>query len=232
MECVETQSRPKNLFISALIFICSMAVHNAVSAQQTDYTEASLNIQVIDIDLEIDGDIRTTQFGSLEFELREQLAQNLDGTLHFGYLDVSQNSNPIFVGTNTTGGYIGFDLRWHIIDEQRFKLTSIFDYRYSITDTSYNDQRVEWDWHQTSLALYSRTSISKSFSLGLGVNALNINGVERATGTINQTLDFQAKDSLTGIIGLQLTTEDSGEIGFELKMGSSQGARLIFQRSF
>lgn len=209
-----------------------MTAHNAVIAQQTDYVTAALHIQVVDIDLDVEGNIRTTQFDSLELELREQLAQNFDGTLHFGYLDVTQNSNPIFAGTNTTGGYLGFDLRWHIISSQQFKLVSIFDYRYAFTDTSFDGQRVEWDWHQTSLGIHTRTFISKGLSIGLGANFLSINGVEKASGTINQNLDFKAEDSLTGHIGLQLELDQAGQIGIELKTGSLQGGRITFQRAF
>lgn len=232
MECVNSQSRPKNLLIYSLIVVSSMTVHDVVTAQQTDYTQAALHIQVVDIDLDVEGSIRTTQFDSLELELSEQLAQDLDGILHFGYLDISQNSNPIFAGTNTTGGYLGFGLRWQLITNQRFKLSSRLDYRYAFTDTSVDDQRVEWSWHQTSLGIHSRTYFSKSFSLGLGASAISINGVEKASGTVNQNLDFKAKDSLTGHIGLQLELDQDGQIGMELKIGSSQGGRITFQRSF
>jgi len=232
MECVDHLLGPKYLIISSLIIINTLSVHNSASAQQTDYIEAALNIQVVDVDLDFEGSIRTTQFDSLEFELREQLAENIEGTVHFGYLDVTQNSNPIFAGTNTTGGYLGFDLRWHLIKGQQFKLMSLFDYRYAFTDTSYDGQRIEWDWHQTSLALHSRTTISKNFSLGLGVSYLTINGVEKASGTLNQNLDFKAKDSLTGHIGLQLELDQDGQIGVELKTGSLQGGMITFQQSF
>lgn len=215
-----------------LLLLACLTIHTNVHARATNIIQGGLHFQSVEMDLEVNGSIRQTRFNSIDVILRERLSPNLDGALKFGYLGISQKTNPIFAGQNIAGEYVGIDFRLHLIDTPSFKMLTNLDYRYAVADAEETDQTVEWRWHQVSIGLATLTQVSNHLHLSLGVNYLDINGVEKATGTIDQSLDFQAKDSLTGIIGLQLSTEDSGEIGIELKMGSSQGARLIFQRSF
>jgi hypothetical protein len=105
-------------------------------------------------------------------------------------------------------------------------------YRYNQVSADVEDQSVEWTWHQGEIGLSTQTYVSDHISIGLGVNYITINGVETASGATNQRLDFKAKDSLTGHIGLQLELDRTGQIGVEFRTGSIQGGRLIFQRDF
>ncbi|MGD8926886.1 MAG: hypothetical protein PVG20_08535, partial [Thioalkalispiraceae bacterium] len=191
-----------------------------------------LHLQVIDTDLLFEGTVRPTEINSIDFVLREQLGNRLDGALLFGYLNTLQTDNPLFAGQDLGGEYIGLDLRIQLIDASVFKMFSRVAYRYNEVSADVADQKVEWTWHQGELGLDTRTYITNNVFIGLGANAITINGVEKATGATDQSLDFKAKDSLTGHIGLQLELDRTGQIGVEFRTGSIQGGRLIFQRDF
>jgi len=216
------------IFILALCLV----INDIVEAQEANYIQSALQIQTVKMDLDFGGSLRETRFNSIDISLREQLSQNVDGAFLFGYLDLIQKTNPITAGQNTSGEYIGIDLQWHILNYQRFKMLTSVNYHYAVSEAEIDAQKVEWQWHQVGLDLHSQTYLSKSLSFSLGVSATSINGVEKAIGTLDQGLDFKAKDSLTGHIALQLTTGRAGQIGIELKTGSLQGGRIIFQRSF
>ena len=215
-----------------LIIIACLILDRTVQAQEADYIQAALHVQNVETELDVEGRLRETRFASINFSLREQLAETVDGALLLGYLDVRQKTNPILAGPNTAGGYIGIDLRWHLLNRERFKILTTLDYRYVYTDASIDDQKIEWRWHQLAIGLHTQTYISNSLFLILGASAINIDGVEKSRGPLNQDLDFTAHDSLTSHIGLQLGTGQSGEISVILQLGALQGGRIIFQRSF
>lgn len=212
--------------------IALFQINHSVAASNTDVSLAAVHLQIIEIDLDFEGTLRETEFGSFQIEIREPLAKFLDGGLLFGYLGAKQNSNPILAGQSTAGGYLGFDLNFHLVDTQPFTLDGILDYRYSETSADIDDQKVEWRWHQTRLGMAAGTSLGNTFSIELGAYYLSINGDEKARGTLDQNLDFKAKDSLTAHIGLQLRLDQGGQIGFTYITGSEQGGRISFQQSF
>ena len=217
--------------------LCSIALlivsqSNHAQAQENSFTQAELHLESIDIDLIFDGNQRQTEFNSLDIVLRQRLTDTIDGSILFGYLIALQNSNPIFAGQDLGGNYLGFDLRLHLTNTQRFKMFGQIEYRYNWVDATITDQSVEWNWHQTELALHTLTSISNSLYISLGVSTLHMDGVEKARGPVDQNIDFKAKDGLTGHIGLQFDLGDAGQIGMEAQTGSSQGGRITFQSSF
>ena len=236
MLCVAPQIRfrmpPRKYSTGTFILVLCLVISNPVSAQQASYIQSALHVQTVKADLDFTGSLRETRFNSIDISLREQLIQNVDGALLFGYLDLVQESNPISAGQNTIGEYIGIDLQWHMLNYPRFKMLTAVSYRYAVTDAEIDAQKVEWQWHQVGLGLRSQTYLSPSLSLILGVSTISINGVEKAVGTLDQALDFKAKDSLTGHIALQLTTGRAGQIGIEFQTGSLHGGRIVFQRTF
>lgn len=232
MLCVEILIPLRKHCTSVFITIICLVLNRAVEAQETDYIQATVHVQNVETELDVEGSLRETRFTSIDFSLREQLAETVDGALLLGYLDVRQKTNPVLAGQNTAGGYIGIDLRWHLLNRERFKMQTTLDYRYVNTDASIDDQKVEWRWHQIDIGLHTQTYISNSLFLILGASATNIDGVEKSRGPLNQDLDFTSNDSLTGHIGLQLATWHTGEISVILRIGSSQGGRISFQRSF
>lgn len=205
---------------------------SVAQAQQNDYLQSTLHLQAVRTDLDFEGFSRETKINSLDIEIREPLASNLDGAFLIGYLEAVQTNNPIFAGQNTAGGYAGFDLRLHLINTPYFKMLGSLDYRYSFTDAQIDDQKIEWKWHQVGVGLHTRISLSPFLHISLGASNHTISGVEKAVGTVNQTLDFKGEDSLTGHIGLQLELDHAAQIGMEFTTGSLQGGRITFQRKF
>jgi hypothetical protein len=231
---VERSNKPwfQYVLLSLFSFITLLHINHCVAATYNDATLAAVHLQIVDVDLDVEGTLRETEFGSFQIEIREPLAKFVDGGLLFGYLGTKQRSNPIVAGQSMSGGYFGFDLNFHLVDTQAFKLDGIFDYRYSETSASIDDQRVEWSWHQTRTGAETRTYFGSNVAIELGAYYLTINGEERARGPLNQNLDFEAKDSLTAHIELQLALDQSGQISFAYITGSAQGGRISFQQSF
>jgi len=194
--------------------------------------EAAAYIQVVDIDLNFAGAIRETRFTSFDFSLREKLSERIDGAIHFGYLNVDQNANPVLTGQDTQGGYLGIDLRGHLIKTHPYSMRGIFYYRYAMTEQRGGDQTVEWSWHELRLKLDNQINIGNNLQCHIAVSTTLIDGVKRASGNLEQRIEFEQEDHLTGHIGLQYKLNRKGKIGFELLTGSRQGGRLIFKQAF
>ena len=236
MRYLHEYARPAPSILNATLFSLALFIvssnFNPAQAQENSFTKAELHLQAIDIDLIFDGNQRLTEFNSLDIVLRQRLSDTLDGSILFGYLIALQNSNPIFAGQDLGGNYLGLDLRLHLANTQRFKMFGQIEYRYNWVDATITDQSVEWNWHQTALALHTLRNISNGLYISLGASTLQIDGVEKARGPVDQNIDFKAKDGLTGHIGLQFDLGDAGQIGMEAQTGSSQGGRITFQSSF
>jgi len=184
------------------------------------------------MDLDMDGTVRETHFNTFGFGFRNQLTSRLDAAVLFGYLFVSQYSNPIPAAQSSSGGYIGFDLRGHLVATEKFNLHTRFTYRYADTVSREAEQKISWEWHEIELSLESQTYISESLFANFSISYLDMDGQETATGDLNQRLVFDQIDSLTAHIGLQLNLDQSGRIVFELMTGSMQGGKIVFMRDF
>ena len=220
----------RSLFL--IILGLSIAVTPCVAAEPAKIINAAVHLQSIDIDLDMAGAVRETRIYTLGFSFREQLSSNIDGAILIGYLDVNQRTNPILAAQNSSGGFLGFDLRGHLFDTDKFDLYSRFAYRYAQTTSSQDGQKIDWEWHEVNLSIDSQTYISNSLSANLSISYTDLHGQEKAFGNLNQGLDFDQIDSLTAHIGLQLNLDQNGQIVFELLTGSLQGGKIIFMRDF
>ncbi len=217
----------------SLIFLgLTISASPIFASERATFINAAIHLQSVEMDLDMDGTTRETEFNTFGFSFREQLTSRLDGAILLGYLFINQRSNPIPAAQDSSGGYLGFDLRGLVLDSEKFDLYSRFAFRYAQTASRLGEQKIDWEWNEISLSLESHTHISKSLSANISISYLELNGQEKATGDLNQRLDFDQIDSLTAHIGLQLNLDQSGQIIFELMTGSMQGGKIVFMRDF
>lgn len=212
-----------------LLWLCptySLALTNS------NTTEAALYFQVNNIDLDFAGDIRKSRFSSLDLMIREQLSADIDGALWLGYLETTQDTNPILAGQDMGGEYVGIDFRFHHIQTPRYQLHTRFFYRYANTEDTVNNQTVKWEWHQVSLGLHNRLQVGNTTALTVGLSGIAIDGREKAEGTLNQRLSFDADVPYQADLGLEFRLDHTGDIGIELHFGSLRGGQLTFKRQF
>ena len=184
------------------------------------------------IDLDYSGVQRETRLSRLGVLWYEKLSPSIVGGVELGYLEFTQYSNPIPAGQTGSGEYIGLNLAFLLIETTHFDLLTRLDYRYNDARHSLDDQKINWDWHEGSIGIYSTFKFSNAISLTLGASALAIDGRESATGTITEAQPFKADEPFSGHVGLDLGLDHAGTIGIEISTGSLRGGRLSFQRIF
>lgn len=195
-------------------------------------TELALHVQTRKLTLVMAGNEHDTRLNTIDLIIREPLAEDFDGAVLFGHTNTTQSTNPILAGQDTLGGYLGLDLRYQLIRTPSYALQLRGAYFYTETEASREDQDLKWRWHQLEVALNQAFYISKSLTINLGASSLVIEGREEAVGPVNQNLNFEAKDSTFGKIGLQFNLERSGQVALELQAGAIQGGQVAFSRAF
>jgi len=223
----------RNIFLSLLLSISLLLSSQYVLAVDLSRTtHMALHFQTQKLNLNFSGDIRKTRFYSVDLVIRERLTERLDGAVLLGHVTTDQSSNPILAGQDTTGGYAGLDLRYKLIDTHRYDLLTRAAYQYSETEANIEDQDIIWEWHQAQFDLINRFNISNNLYINLGATAYDLDGREKASGTLDQNTDFDAKDGIYGHLSLQFNLDYSGQIDLEVYIGSIEGGRIAFHRAF
>jgi len=184
------------------------------------------------IDLDYSGMQRETRLSRLGVLWYEKLSPAIIGGVELGYLEFTQYSNPIPAGQTGSGEYIGLNLSFLFVETAHFDLLTRLDYRYNDARHSLDGQKLNWDWHEGRIGIYSIFKFSPAFSLSLGASAIAIDGREAASGTITEAQPFKADEPFSGHLGLDLGLDHAGTIGIEIDTGSLRGGRLSFQRIF
>jgi len=203
-----------------------------VSAKQADDLGVAFVIEKTTIELDFAGVSRDTDFDSLQLHWYQRLLSHLDGAIVIGFMDTSQPGNPIPEGQNSSGEFFEFGLRAYYFRGENFALSSGFSYRYVDTGNSQDAQDISWRWHQGTVDLRAQLQIGSYLELLLGASGTFIDGEQRASGTINQVIDFEEKDRLSEYAAAQIILDRTGRIGIKIDTGSVRGGQIYFSRWF
>lgn len=196
------------------------------------FNQAAAYLQFYNTDLNFSGDKRKTAFHSLEFSLHEKVSERIDGSLQSGILFTDQVSNPISAGQDTSGGYLGLEIRGVLITAEHYSMRLGTHYRYAITSQSIGNQDVQWEWHELGLTLSNQIDFTPKLFSHFNIEATLIDGDEKTSGDVNSLTDFKQSHSLSGALGLGFQLENNGQIGFAALFGAKTGARFIFRKYF
>lgn len=166
------------------------------------------------------------------FSLREQVSKRVTLGMYGGYAWLTQSSNPVTAGIELDGFHAGFSLHGVLLEGQRTSLYGTLDYGYQKVDHKDDSQTVVIDWAQPQAQLGVMLTLARHWRLYGGGSYGKIDGEERASGTVNHTLDFTRGAQSGGFLGLDLNVETDGYVGVELRSGLMRGGEIYFKRRF
>lgn len=194
--------------------------------------DVSLAIFQDTFDFNYSGDIRETKFNGLRVAWVEPLSPTILGGIELGYLEISQYSNPIPTGQTGSGGFLGLNLSFLMIDNPRYRLLTRLGYRYSETRHAVEGQDVQLDWNQGLIELEGTMHYSERVTITLAVGAISIDGREVAQGDISESQPFRSDQAILGHAGVKLGLDPDSYIGIQVDMGAMWGGQIIFGRFF
>lgn len=162
----------------------------------------------------------------------ERFGQSLKGGLRLAYLDVSQATNPLPSGQNTTGYGLGFDLHAGLLDRQILQLGLRFAYDYQSTQGKSPEQVSDLVWHTGEIGLDMVLAPASRLSFLTGASLTWLDGEQRVSGNINQLIPFNEDEPFGYYAGLRLKTDATGSIGLKYYGGLRQGGEFVFRRRF
>ena len=218
----------RTLLILLLVGFTGLSTSHA----DTRGLDVGMSLYKDNIDLNYSGELRETRLTNLDISWIELLGPAIYGGIELGYLEFTQYSNPIPTGQTGSGGYLGLNLSFLMLDTRYFQLLTRLGYRYSYATHHSEGQSVDWDWHQGLIELNGKLAFSDRLAMTLGVSAIAIDGRERADGTVTLAQPFKADQPLSGHLGLQLGLDPDSTIGIQVDVGSLRGGRLTIRRLF
>ena len=164
--------------------------------------------------------------------LREKVGRRVTLGMYGGYAWLTQTSNPLTAGTELDGFHAGFSLHAVLLEGQHSSLYGALDYTYQKVDHKSDIQTVVIDWAQPQAQLGIMVMLAQQWRLYGGGSYGKIDGEERASGSINHTLNFERGAQSGGFLGLDLNVETDGYIGIEARSGLARGVEIYFKRRY
>lgn len=174
----------------------------------------------------------TSKSSILGVRLQETLAPRLRGSLHFGYLDLSQPDNTLAAAQVTTGYYAGLELGLLLLDTSRLRLELSAGYRYQNTEGHANNTDVELVWHDTYAQLGLAIPLSERLEFHTFGGTSRTSGEQRASGATDQLLTFDEQKRRYYAAGLSYWVDSTGYLSASWLGGNRDGFRLGFHRGF
>lgn len=174
----------------------------------------------------------TSKSSILGIRLQETLAPRLRGSLHAGYLELSQPENPLPAAQFTSGGYGGVQLSLLLLETSRLTMTLSGGYTYLETDGEGNNTRVELAWHDTYAQLGTSLALTERLTLHAAGGISRTSGEQRVSGDTEGLLTFDEQQRGYYAAGLAYWMDGTGYLSATWLGGSRDGFRFSFHRRF
>ena len=219
-----------------LIFILPTLAEAAGPLVPTDNSGSTLDFSLrfarAEIPLEYAGRTQDSTNSWLGVSVREQVSPRVTLGIYGGYAWLTQTNNPVTAGIELDGYHAGISMHAVLLPGQRASLYGALDYSYQKMDHEGDAQEVVIDWTQSQAQLGITLTLTRDWRLYGGGSYGKVDGEERASGSVNHTLDFERGARAGGFIGLDLNVETDGYIGIEARSGLMRGIDIYFKRSF
>lgn len=217
------------------VLLLALLVLSATAAQARTGTagpelEVYLTREISDWRLEGGASVET-RINRLGLSIRDHLADGLWVGIHGGYLGLTQSGNPATQGMDLSGWHLGTSARWRFLHAGALSLSLLGQYTYNEADDTAADQSTRYAWHEYGAGLESALRM-ESVQLRLGVDYTRVNGDEKATGPIRQTVSLSEDEPVTARAALDLLVDATGRITFHMESGGRRGAGIGFARQF
>lgn len=211
-------------------------------AQAADYMTPYERDRTLDVSLRFasakapfdysDGHAYDTTSRWIGLTLREQVNPRLMLGMYGGYAYVIQTGNPVTAGIELDGYHAGFSLDGVLFESRNASLYYALDYTYQKVDDKTDTQTVVLDWSEPQARLGASFALARGLRLYGGGGYGYIDGEERASGSVNHTIDFSRSSRAFGFLGLDLNVDPDGFVGVEAATGLVRRAEIYFKRRY
>jgi hypothetical protein len=151
--------------------------------------------------------------------------------LRVGYSSLTQNGNPATQGLELDGYHAGISLA---LDIARYRQGRIFlsaDYLYQIVKHEGTTQSIELSWHDPRVNAGLYHGLGHQVFLFAGGSYGRTSGTERVENGAITARHFSRNDS-GAFLGLDITDNGKGTVGFVVRHGLDRGGSIYFKRLF
>ena len=151
--------------------------------------------------------------------------------LRLGYTFLTQTGNPATQGLELDGYHAGISLA---LDIARYRQGRIFfsaDYVYQEVKHEGATQTVEMSWHDPRVNVGLHHGLGRQVFLLVGGSYGRTSGTERVENSAITTRHFSRNDG-GAFLGLDITDNNRGTVGFVMRTGLDRGGSIYFKRLF
>ncbi len=172
-----------------------------------------------------------TRSNRIGLSVQEYYSPWLQPGLTIGYLDVSQNNNPVTNGMDLSGEFVGISLNADALQSESFDLNLGVSYTYNQAEDNLSSQSSKLQWHEVVTSIGTRYKLD-ALHLVAGGFVQTIDGDETANGVLTSTRNFGHDDSVGAYAGIDLLVPSGGRIVIRVDSGARDNVRISFQQSF
>ncbi|GMQ92175.1 MAG: hypothetical protein BMS9Abin11_1496 [Gammaproteobacteria bacterium] len=177
-------------------------------------------------------DIRST-LEEITTSWRYRISKRLQVGFVAGYSSLSQRDNPPTAGLDLNGWHAGVGLHFNLFHSKYVDLVFSTDYTFNdLSGDATNSDSVDIEWAKSRALIGLTVRAGKRVQLYGGSIYNRIDGEQRQTGTVNQTLDFKQDRTSGAFVGLDINLERQGFFGVEIQSGETKGIGFYFKRFF
>lgn len=199
------------------------------SERPADFT---LALTQHDLDLVREGDRIDTTLRRIGIAWREHYGDRVALGLLGGYSYVTQSGEPLTAGEQLDGYHLGASVDVDLPLSSFLSLYAGARYLYERTSDENDRQEVTLSWNQVYAEAGLAFRAGRAARFHAGVNYGELDGEERARGTVIDTRDLSVDDH-TGVAGgVEVTVDRDGYVGAVARSGAYRGAGIYFGRRF
>jgi hypothetical protein len=223
---------PASLRLLALALLSTMVALPAVAQTYVGGSEFEVYLtrEISDWRLQ-DGGTVETRANRLGLRIRDRVSEGLWVGIHGGYLWMNQSGNPATSGMDLSGWHLGTSARWRFLQVGVVSANLLGHYTYNEAEDSLDDQTTRYSWHEYGAGVESAMRW-ESVQLRFGADYTMLDGDERARGPIRHTRSLSEDEAVTLRAALDLLTDATGRITFQVETGARRGVGVWFARQF
>lgn len=163
---------------------------------------------------------------------REQYGRYARLGLLGGYSYLTQRAEPLTAGEQLDGYHAGLSVDATVPLASALSLFAGASYLYERTEGSSATQDVTLAWSAFQTEAGLALAAGRAAQLYAGVSYGELDGEERARGTVTGTRDLSADDRTGALAGFEVTLDGDGYVGVVARSGFSRGGAIYFGRRF
>ena len=163
---------------------------------------------------------------------RQRIGKRMQIGFVAGLSSLSQVGNPPTAGQDLDGWHAGMGLHFNLFHSKYVDLNLSVDYTFNDLQNDGTGDQIDIEWAKSRALLGVNIRLGQRIQLYGGTSVNRIDGEQRRTGSINQTLDIREDRRSGSFFGLDISLGDKGYVGIEAQSGETKGIGFYFKRFF